>query len=101
MGRYLKTATSRAGAAGISGLWKRVAGLLHRRRFAGIDRLNEHMLRDIGLGDARRSELGKIERLRRPQPDHMIGVVLDLIARERMGEDGEAAAVGNQPLHHV
>ena len=66
MGWHLKAATSRAGATETPTLWKRVIALLGRRRFAGIDHLNERMLRDIGLGDAQHSELGKIERLRRP-----------------------------------
>lgn len=65
MGRYLKT-TTRTDAAELSGLWKWFTSLRRPRRLAGVDHLNEHMLRDIGLGDMRRSELGKIERLRRP-----------------------------------
>lgn len=66
MGRYLNKATRKAGAAETSGLWKRVAALLSRRRLAGIDHLNERMLRDIGLGVSQQSEFRQIERLRRP-----------------------------------
>jgi hypothetical protein len=66
MGRYLKTIMGRADAAETSGLWKRITALLRRRRFAGIDHLNERMLRDIGLGSVKPSEFRQIERLRRP-----------------------------------
>ncbi|TMJ41057.1 MAG: hypothetical protein E6G89_04285 [Alphaproteobacteria bacterium] len=66
MGRYLKTVAGRAGVAETSGLWKRITALLRRRRFAGIGHLNERMLRDIGLGTTKSSELRQIERLRRP-----------------------------------
>ena len=59
MGRYLKTVAGRAGAAETSGLWKRITALLRRRRFAGIDHLNERMLRDIGLGSSNHQSFDK------------------------------------------
>ncbi len=65
MGRYLRT-TTRTDAAEISGLWKWLALLRRGHRVARTDQLSERMLRDIGLGDVRRSEHGKIERLGRP-----------------------------------
>ena len=66
MGQYLNKATGNVDAAETSGLWKRIATLLSRRRLAGIGHLNERMLRDIGLGVSQQSEFRKIERLRRP-----------------------------------
>lgn len=49
---------------GVSG-W--LSALLRRhRRLPGLSHLDERMLRDIGLGEEGRSELRKIERLRRP-----------------------------------
>lgn len=45
--------------------WLR-AQLRRPGRLRGISHLDERMLRDIGLCEGRRSELRKIERLRRP-----------------------------------
>ena len=66
MGRYLKTVAGRADAAKTAGLWKRITALLRRRHIAGIDHLNERMLRDIGLDRGKSSQFRQIERLRQP-----------------------------------
>ena len=39
----------------------------------------------------------KLERLRRPEPDHVIGVILQRVAGLRVGEDREAFSVEDQP----
>src|SRR5262249_42031559 len=47
------------------------------------------------------AKLIKLQRLRRPEPDHVLGVVLQRVARLRMGEDRKLAAVEHQPGQHV
>src|SRR6476659_7664157 len=46
-------------------------------------------------------ELRQFQRLRRPEPDHVVGVILQRVASLRVGEHRQAAAVQHQPGHHV
>jgi hypothetical protein len=66
MAKSLNTTSRRVEKAEESGLLARLRGLFRRPRVSGISHLDDRMLRDIGLGDGGRSELRKIERLRRP-----------------------------------
>lgn len=67
MAKSFNTTTSRrvkkTEGAGLLAMLRR---LFRRPHVGGVSHLNERMLRDIGLGDASRSEYRKIERLRRP-----------------------------------
>ncbi len=66
MVKSLNTTSRRLEKAEESGLLAMLRRLFRRPSAGGISHLNERMLRDIGLGDASRSEYRKIERLRRP-----------------------------------
>lgn len=65
MARSLKAVRPRGESTGFGNWLARFFGR-RKRPTARIDALNERMLRDIGLADKARSELGKIERLRGP-----------------------------------
>src|SRR5262245_33613122 len=43
----------------------------------------------------------QFQRLRRTEPDHVVGVVLERVAGLRVGEDREGAAVEHQPRHDL
>lgn len=66
MVKSLNTTSRRLEKPEESGLLAMLHRLFRRSSASGISHLNERMLRDIGLGDASRSEYRKIERLRRP-----------------------------------
>src|SRR5262245_61266744 len=52
----------------------------------------------IVAASAQRREL---ERFGGPEPDHMLGVVLQRVAGPGVREDGEAAAMRDQPRDHL
>lgn len=66
MAKSLNTTSRRLEKTEGPGLLAVLRRLFRRPSTGGISHLNERMLRDIGLGDASRSEYRKIERLRRP-----------------------------------
>jgi hypothetical protein len=67
MAKSFNTTSRRVEKGEESGLPAVLRRLFRRRpQQSGISHLSDRMLRDIGLGDAARSEYRKIERLRRP-----------------------------------
>lgn len=66
MVKSLNTTSRHTEKGQASGLLFGLRWLFKRRRASSVSHLNERMLRDIGLADGTRSELRKVERLRRP-----------------------------------
>ena len=50
-----------------------------------------------GLAAEALPELIELQRLRRTEPDHVVGVILERVAGLRVGEHGQALAVEHQP----
>lgn len=66
MAKSFNTTSRRVEKAEEAGLRALLRRLFRHPHAGGISHLSDRMLRDIGLGDGRRSEYRKIERLRRP-----------------------------------
>jgi hypothetical protein len=46
-------------------------------------------------------KIDKVQRLARTEPDHVLGMVGQVLARRGVGEDGEAIAVEGDPLSEL